>query len=355
MIADRILEYLEGERKEVGEEVLRVALRHVERTFRRNLGDRDDSTSRRSISGSLSWYCPRRAFYTMVGADREAITGRSLIAFLMGDVLEAASIVLARQAGVRFRWPDEEGEQLRLERTFPTPHGDERIVGHLDIVVEHGDDLIVGDVKSMADYSFREFERAATQDEKEAWKDPTSWWSVNRWAYLAQLRFYMWLLELEGLGSGERGFFLGINKNTGHLAEVWVERDPATIAMFERAIPILVGARARYDQAANAVRETALANGATDEEAAEAVAAVPLTEAHGLPPVPRWHRIVRQEGSNKRPDGSKGPVLELDTDKKTTQGQGWRCSYCPWVLACHGKGWGAVPMSRGVKFRKAIE
>lgn len=354
MIVDRIEEYLNGPRAKVEDVHLETAMGHVERTFRRNLGDRDDAGNRRRISGSLPWYCPRRAYYTIAGAPREAVKGRSLIAFLMGDVLEAAVVVLARQAGVRFSWPNDAGDQMRLEQTFRTPAGIETVVGHLDLVVEADDDQIAGDVKSMADYSFREFQKAATQNERQALEDPTSWWSVERWGYVAQLRFYLWLLELSGQGSGSRGFFVGVNKNTGHLAELWIDRDQETIDVFKRAIPALVAARAKYDAAANAVRETVLSNGGTDEEAAAAVARVPLIEAHGLPGRPRWHRLIRLEGQNQRADGTKGPILEIDTDKKTTQGQGWRCGYCPWVLECH-PGFDVVPLKSGPKFRKAAD
>ena len=348
MIVDRILDYLGGSGREIPDAVLAVAHEQFDRTFRRNLGKQRAPGERRRISASLPWYCPRRAYYTLTGAAGEVPSGRSRVAFLLGDLIETAVVTLARQAGIVFPWPNERGEQLELRWTFPTPNGPEEVVGHTDLAIEtSADGLIVGDVKSMADYTFREFARACS--------DPSApWHEVERWGYVAQLRFYMWLLELTKQGTGERGFFVGVNKNTGHLAELWVERCPETVAMFERAIPYLVHVRETYDRAADAVRETAIANGSDLDEAEAAASIVPRNEAHGLPPRPAWSKIVRLGGANKRSDGSKGPVLEVCTDKDQTQGQGWRCGYCPHTAACF-PGFSLVPMSRGPKWRKAAD
>lgn len=350
MIVDRILAYLEGAGVPVTDDTLNMATRRVARTIKRNLGEQRDRRRRKTIGGSLSWFCPRRAYYSLTGAYAEAAKGRSRVAFLMGDVLQACIDVLATQAGVEFAYPDADGNELELEVTI----GGVVCRGHIDHGVRTSrDGIVVMDSKSMATYTYRDFERACRTPSYDPhdWKD---WRVVERWGYMAQLRFYMYAVELLDLGTGARGAFIGIDKNTGHLAELWVERDQATVDMFNRAVPALDAMVRRYDDAVAAVRETALANGADDDEADAAASAVPRTVETGLPDRPTWANAVLMPGANKRADGSKGAVYEVDTDKERTGGQGWRCNYCPFAASCW-PGFEVVPMSGGPKWRKAAD
>lgn len=343
MIVDRIIDYLESTGRKVPEDLLTLALARMERTLRRNLGEQRESKAR-SIGGSLSWYCPRRAYYQLTGAAGEKPSGRSRVAFLMGDTLQAVVDLLASLAGVEFAYPDADGKELEVR----LPIEGVEVVGHIDHAVRTSKEgLVVGDTKSMATYTYRDFTKACSDPEAE-------WWKVERWGYVAQLRFYMWCVELLGLGTGERGFFIGIDKNTGHMAELWVARDPATIEVFKRAIPALEAARKRYFTAREAVLGTVTSNGGSLAEAEAAASAVPRNEANGLPARPVWARTIELAGANKRADGTKGRVLEVDTDRARTNGQGWRCNYCPFTAACW-PGFDLVAMSDGPKWRKAIE
>lgn len=323
MIVDRIYEYLETRGRELPPELVNHALRRVAHTLRRNLGEREDRSRPRNISGSLAWYCPRRAYYQLTGAEQEQPAPRARMAFFMGDVLQASIDVLATMAGVTFEYPDANGDELELRADI---NGAE-VVGHVDHAIRHPDEgLIVVDSKSMAQWGFDEFVRA-TQD------PAADWWAKERWGYLAQLRFYMWLIRRLGLGTGKTGLFVGICKNTGTLAEMTVQACPDTEAAFERAIPRLVAARAKFKTAKEAVMATVLANGGTLQEAEAAATAVPRTEATGLLPRPSWAGLV--EVSNvKLPDGTRGKALEVDTDAERTKGNGWRCNYCPFVKNC---------------------
>lgn len=323
MIVDRIYEYFETSGRELPREVVAQALKRVEWTLRRNLGEREERTRPRNISGSTAWFCPRRAYYQLTGAEQDRPAPRARMAFFMGDVLQASIDVLATMAGVQFEYPDANGDELELRAEV----GGVEVVGHVDHAVRvEGEGLVVIDTKSMATYGFEEFVRAA-QDPK------ADWWTKERWGYLAQLRFYMWLVRWLGLGSGRYGLFVAVCKNTGQMAELTVQACRETEAAFERAIPRLDQARNLYRVAKEAVIATVLANGGTMQEADAAASSVPRTEATGLLPRASWAGLVEVSNA-KLPDGSRGRALEVDTDPERTKGNGWRCNYCPFVTSC---------------------
>lgn len=323
MIVDRIYEYLDTRGKQLPPELVKYALARMERTLRRNLGEREERSRARNISGSLAWYCPRKAYFQLVGAQQEELTARARMAFFMGDVLQASMDVLATMAGVQFEYPDAAGDELELRDSI----GGVEVVGHVDHAIRHPEHgLVVIDSKSMAQYGFDEFVRAA--------KDPAAeWWSRERWGYLAQIRFYMYLVKRLGLGDGKLGIFLGICKNTGALAQVQVAEDAETIAAFERAIPRLDAARKSFFSAREAVIATVVANGGNMQQAEAAASTVPYTEATGLLPRAPWAGLV-EVNNVKLPDGSRGRALEVDTDSERTKGNGWRCNYCSFVTQC---------------------
>lgn len=341
MIVDRIYEYLESRGQKLPQDVVDFALKRVERTVRRNLGELEDRSRPRQISGSLAWYCPRRAYYQLTGAEQQQLTARARVTFLMGDVLQACIDVLSTMAGVVFEYPDSAGDELELRDTISGVE----VVGHVDHALRTNQDgLLVVDSKSMSAYGFDEFKAAATNPEHEYWKK-------ERWGYLAQVRFYAMLVRRLGLGTGERSILLAICKNTGHMAEMIVPRDPEVEDAFLRAIPRLGAARAQYQAAREAVVATVLANGGTVEAAEKAAAAVPRVEATGLLPRASWANAV-EVGIVKLPDGSRGKAMEVDTDSERTRGNGWRCNYCPFVTKCF-EGFELVPMSKPV-YRKAL-
>lgn len=348
MIVDKIQEYLETQGREIPADVMALAAKRFAWTLRRNLGEQEDRARARQISGSLAWYCPRRAYYQLTGAGQERLTGRARVTFLMGDTLQTVVDVLATLAGVQFAYPDENGDELELRQEV---EGVE-VVGHVDHAVHvEGEGLVVLDSKSMAPYGYQEFVKAV-HDPKAAW------WEKERLGYVAQLRFYMMLIRLAGLGTGERGAFIGIDKGTGNFSELWVNRCPETEAMFLRAIPVLAAARERYWTARDAVVAGVLDRGGSLAEADAAASAVPRDAANGLLPKARWAKVVEVSGV-KLPDGTKGRALEVCVDKDQTEGHGWRCSYCPWARQCaeaeHGPGFELVPMSSGPVWRKPVK
>lgn len=300
MIVDVVEKYLGGDRAKVDEAVLSHAMQGIERSFVRNLTDHERE-HRVGIHASSAWYCARRMVYDLdPTAPREALQPRARMTFLMGDVLEQTVIFLARMAGVPILSPapgaEQESVRLMVEGC--------EVVGNMDMTVQGPDGSeIPVDVKSMSEYGFKEFERAIL--------DPSHpWWSAdpkngNRWAYLTQLRFYMMAKR------APHGIFVAVDKNTGHMAEMHVAPDPSWEVEFRE--------RAKY--------------------------LLSWTMQKGLPPRPAWATTKTLPGNNQRPDGSKGPVEEIEV---------WRCAgYCPHTKSCW-PGFGVVPLASKPVWRKAV-
>lgn len=308
MIVDRILKYLESPSVRVEDTVLNAAELAFGRSIVRNLTvDSEERTPRISPSGP--WYCPRRYHYMLTSAAKEDLSARSRMAFTLGDTVEAISIILMRLAGVKLLSPTEDGEQKKVSAVISGVPVDGSLDGSLQYG-EHGE--IPLDVKSMADYGFKEFQKACT--------DPKApWWNRERFGIVFQLRLYKRIMKEMGLSDGQHGIFVGVNKNTGHLAECWV--------------------------------------GPSDDDKLvdRAVASIAKNlETGGVPDRPSWSKTFVRHGSNLLPDKTKGPCLEIDTDKKRTNDHGWRCNYCPFTEVCY-PGFGVVPLSGGPKYRKPLE
>lgn len=312
MIVDRILDYLGGPNRlaEIPPNVLDAAAEQFRRSLARNLSAQRDRTGETErLRPSSPWYCPRRVFYGMTGAKREASSARSYLAFLMGDTLEAVVLTLAKVAGVPLLSPSSLGEQKKVAIEI----GGQEVRGSIDASIEYQGEEIPIDVKSMSSYSFDEFVRAT--------QDPTApWWTSERWGYLSQLRFYMRALGQEqrrNVDDGGKphastayGIFVAVNKDTGHLAEMFVPFDGATHRMFDRAVP------AAYK--------------AADEKVE--------------PARPEWAVLNVRPGANSLPDGSKGPCEEVGF---------WRCSYCPFVTTCF-PGVGLVAVGKKPAWRRPL-
>ena len=293
MIVDRIYAYLGGELAQANAAFLDTATQAFRRSLVRNLTDHRDE-ERRHLSASSPWYCTRRILYGMRGAERAPFAPRSRLAFLMGDVLEATGVMLTRLAGVDVLSPSLDG----IQKSCTLKIAGAEIVGHIDMTVKDPNGIeIPVDWKSMADYGFAEFEAAI--------RDPSSkWWTEERWGYLTQLRTYM---------KAERapyGVFVGINKNTGHMAELHVPPDPTWEQEMETRVAFVEARK-------------------------------PIPE---MPPRPSWALTEVKTGDNLRADGSKGGVEEV---------KAWRCGYCPFVAACW-EGFALVPLKAKPVWRKAI-
>lgn len=295
MIVDKIMDYLGGNLTEADDARLAVVADRVAKSLKRNMTKTERSAKPRGLSASSPWYCGRRVLYELNNTDRAPLNPRSRIAFLMGDTLEVVGIELARLAGVDVISPGPDGRQHEAVVTV----GGNPVACHLDMTIRDvaGREIPV-DWKSMADYGFGEFERASQDPE-------AKWWTEERFGYLAQLRIYMKAIE------APYGIFVAVNKNTGVLAELHVKPDAAfdeEIAQRSKKIVEWIGKK-----------ET--------------------------PPRPTWATSIVKEGKNLRPDGTEGPVEEV---------QAWRCGYCPFISTCWS-GFGLVPLKSKPVWRRAVE
>lgn len=294
MIVDLVEKYLSGRRAKVDDAVLDAAMRGIRASFVKNLTDATRE-KRDGLHASSKWVCARRMIYDLSETEPEALTARARVTFLLGDVWEQAVLFLARQAGVDIVTPGIDGVQ---ERHVLTIEG-AVISGSIDLVVrDPAGALIPVDAKSMNARSFGEFKDAIASP-----KAP--WWEKQRWDYLTQLRLYMMAK------SAPYGMFVGVCKDTGHMAELHVQPDPAWMGEFRQ--------RCAYVMKHVAPKVT-------------------------IPPRPSWATTKVLPGANQRPDGTKGPVEEVES---------WRCGYCPHTKTCWA-GFDVVPLTSGPKWRKAV-
>lgn len=292
-IVNKIEDYLRGELAGGDPVALDTAARFFRASLSRNFTAQPQE-ERKHLSASSPWYCARRVLYGLNGAAKVEQNPRSRLTFTMGDLVEQMGVLLTRLAGVDVVSPAADGTQAGGTLSVCG----EEIRYHLDMEIrESGNVVVPVDWKSMADWGFSEFSDAIL--------DPAhKWWTEERWGYLAQLRIY---LKARG---ADHGYFVGVNKNTGHMAEMLVTEDPAWWEEFEGRVKYLSSART----------------------------------ATALPPRPSWAVSEIKPGKNKRPDGSDGPVEEV---------KHWRCGYCPFVGVCW-EGFGLVPLKSKPVWRKAV-
>lgn len=299
MIVDVVEKYLSGARATVNDAVLDAAMAGIRKSFVKNLTDATRE-KREGLHASSKWSCTRRMLYDLAETEPEPLTARARVTFMLGDVWEQALLFLIRQAGVDIVTPGIDGVQ---ERHVLTIEG-AVISGSIDLVVRDsaGAEIPV-DAKSMNARSFGEFKDAVLNPNAE-------WWEKQRWDYLTQLRFYMMAKK------APYGMFVAVSKDTGAMAELHVLPDAAWEAEFRSRCSYLmqwIGKR--------------------------------TADVSALPPRPSWAKSEILPGANKRADGSKGPVDEI---------QGWKCNYCPHVKSCW-PGYDLVPLTGGPKFRRAVE
>jgi hypothetical protein len=129
--------------------------------------------------------CLRGQAYTVAGYPKKDINPRTKITFLMGDIVEALIVLLAKHAGVILT-----DEQLEVKLNG--------VVGHIDGIVEFGGKRYLFECKSMSSFSFDKFKREGMG---------------NDFGYVSQANSYAYALGLDGI------VWVGMNKNTGHLHE----------------------------------------------------------------------------------------------------------------------------------------
>ncbi len=293
MICDKVDLYFRGELTKADPAALDTAAAFFRRSLEWNLTAQPEA-ERRHLSASSPMYCSRRVLYGLRGAQKVEQNPRSRLAFTMGDTVEQMGVLLTRLAGVDVLSPGPDGKQEEVEVIV----AGEKITGHLDMVVRgSAGERIPTDFKSMAEYGFDEF-KAACADPQHKWH------AEERWGYVGQLMFYMKALD------APFGLMIGVNKNTGHMAEMQIPFDPKWWKEYEDRIRFVVANR----------------------------------DSGATPSRPPWAVTEVKNGKNLRADGSEGPVEEV---------KHWRCNYCPFVGTCFD-GFALVPLKAKPAWRKAV-
>lgn len=98
-IAPRIIEYLESHDKSADAQVLQETVNRMRQVLVRDLMQPRDTRAGRESNTLYSGPCARKARLTFDGADREPLRARTVLKFLLGDMVELSVLAMARLAG----------------------------------------------------------------------------------------------------------------------------------------------------------------------------------------------------------------------------------------------------------------
>lgn len=139
--------------------------------------------------------CLRQQYYSIMGYEAEPLNPRAKMTFLFGDIIEAVVVALAKASGVELV---DQQREVNIDG----------VKGHIDGIVKDDGNLYLFECKSMSDASFKQLLNKGLTDD---------------FGYLTQCNVYM-----HALGIG-RAFLVAVNKNTGHITEVEIEKDEKLI------------------------------------------------------------------------------------------------------------------------------
>lgn len=149
--------------------------------------------------------CLRQQYYSIMGYEAEPLNPRAKMTFLFGDIIEAVIVALAKASGVELV---DQQREVNIDG----------VKGHIDGIVKDDGNLYLFECKSMSDASFKQLLNKGLTDD---------------FGYLTQCNVYMHALGLN------KAFLVAVNKNTGHIAEVEIEKDENIIKDVENNIKIL--------------------------------------------------------------------------------------------------------------------
>ena len=172
----------------------------------RQLTEREASKQWDRPSG---WKCPLAKLYTKLEPQSaEPITLQQTMTFLMGDIYEAVAVLMAKAAGVDLRHTGH--NQLTLETAMGTGHPDGIVWDDMPVPVE------LLEVKSMADYGFRLFQKGEWGDDG---------------GYVSQASAYTLAAFEQGLIPSPRYRVLAVNKLTLEIDDKVFDADVAQLGV----------------------------------------------------------------------------------------------------------------------------
>ena len=208
MIVDEIYDYINSTGKEVNKEILEEARERFGHTIKRQFMEDDDWDRKGSIYPSqMGKKCARQLAYKYHGIEFESdMAPRTKVKFFLGDLSELGALALGKLAGLDLGLTQ---SKLNIEVNGFEGHG------YIDGLLYDGDEPYVIEAKSKGKYGFREFEKSGFKDSP---------------AYMTQINLYMRNLDID------KGIFLVINTDSGHLSERVVQYNQKYVDMAKRNV-----------------------------------------------------------------------------------------------------------------------
>ena len=100
LIAGPVTAFLENQSKQLNEQVLHEMIDMFKRSIIRQLMQPRDSRAGRESCTTYTHPCARKARYTYDGVEKPPVQARTLLKFILGDLVELAVIGIARLAGL---------------------------------------------------------------------------------------------------------------------------------------------------------------------------------------------------------------------------------------------------------------
>lgn len=202
MIIDKINAYLSNNNLTINDSLRYEVEKLAGVSFRRQFMQTEETVSKGKLRLSSAGNCARKLSYAYHGFEKKGkeIDSRSKIIFFQGDLVELMLISIARLSGCNLIATGLSQALAQL------PVNGQMIDGHPDGILIDGGELLLVEVKSMSSYGFEDFQRGEIDD-----------------GYFAQVNAYMSALGLK------RCVFVGLNKDSGVLHEMIVNRDDALV------------------------------------------------------------------------------------------------------------------------------
>lgn len=197
MIVDQIYKYINKEGKEINKEILKEASKRFDKTIKRQFMSDDNWDRTGSIYASqMGKKCARQLAYRYLGFKYESdMAPRTKIKFFLGDLSELGALALAKLSGLDIGLSQ---SKLDIEVEGHKTHG------YIDgLLYDDGEPYVV-EAKSKGKWGFQTFK-------KDGFKDTPT--------YMTQINLYMRNLGID------KGIFLVVNTDTGHIAEQVVHYD----------------------------------------------------------------------------------------------------------------------------------
>jgi len=203
MIVDRVYDYINSTGKEVDKEILEEARERFGYTVKRQFMEDDNWNREGKIYASqMGKKCPRQLSYKYHGVEYESeMSPRTKVKFFLGDLSELGALALGKLAGLDLGLSQ---SKLNIEVEGFKTHG------YIDGLLYDGDEPYIVEAKSTGRYSFQSFEKKGFKD---------------RPHYMTQINLYMRNLGIN------KGIFLVVNTDTGHLGERIVQYNQKYVDM----------------------------------------------------------------------------------------------------------------------------